>query len=198
MQTAASHFSNPAGMIPLEDLGLLQTRYQNLSISARAGAVLKDAEPALVAAERILHKLSEHKATSKAIGKLASDSPLIARMRSCEARGVLMDNKADFIHTTHNKIASWRKTMLRVSQGEGVAVSSSGKEYIPSSDPVALAVYGISHLGQYLSITQLIISEISKLEKEVLEWSSAGAEMRRCATVITDYEFAAGLTSQVH
>ena len=185
-------------MIPLEDLGKLQTRYQAMKLAARAAAVLSDAEPAMQVAERILQKLAEEKQTARAISRLASDSPLIARMRSCEARGVLMDTKTDFIQSTINKMAAWRKTMQRVSQGEGVATNSAGKEFIPSSDPIAMAVFSISHLGSYLSIAQLIISEIAKADKGNLEWSNAVAEMRRCATVITDYDFAVGLTAQVH
>lgn len=196
---AASSFTPSLVSIPLEDLNLLQARYKPMGLAARAGAVLRDAAPALETAERILAKLEEHKQVGKAIEKLRADHSLIHRMRSCEARNVLLDDKSDFIQASRNKIASWRKTMQRVADGEGVLVNGGGKEYIPSSDPIAMAIFGISHLGHYLSIAQLIIADISKSDNSLAdEWKAAVAEMRRCATVISDYEFAAALTGQVH
>ncbi len=186
-------------MIPLEDLGKLQSRYQSMKLAERAKTVLQDAQPALVAAEKIIELLREHAHTPRIINRLRSDSPLISKMRSCEARNVLLDGKVDFLESAANKIASWRKTMQRVATGEGVR-EIAGKEAIPSNDPLAMAVFGISHLGHYLSIVQLIITDLAHAEKAKAptgEWSLRVAEMRRCATVISDYEFAAGLTAAV-
>jgi hypothetical protein len=185
-------------MIPLEDLGKLNARYQALDFVARARQVLHDAEPALRVAEHILDMLAAHEKTPSIIAHLRSDGSLIARMRSYEARGVLMDGNNNFIDAALHKIAAWRKTMQRIAAGEGVEKSASGIEYIASSNPVAMAVFSISHLSHYLSITQLIIAEVARAEKGSLQWSHAIAEMRRCATVIADYEHASGFSIQVH
>ncbi|NBX03531.1 MAG: hypothetical protein EBR02_05655 [Alphaproteobacteria bacterium] len=202
MQTATPFFANPAGMIPLEDLGALQTRYQPMKLAERAKTVLVDAQPALLAAERILTKLKDHSHTIRVISRLRADGSLINKMRACEARNVLLDSKVDFMDTTMNKIAAWRKTMQRVAKGEGIHTNANGKEYIPSSDPMAIAVFGISNLGHYLSIAQLIIADVAHADKvdklPTSEWTACVAEMRRCATVIGDYEFATGFTAVVN
>lgn len=198
MAVAASVGQFSSGMIPLEDLGKLNARYQALDFISRARQVLHDAEPALRVAEQILRTLAAHEKTPSIIAHLRSDGSLISRMRNCEARGVLMDGNNDFINATLHKIASWRKTMQRIAAGEGVEKSASGIEYIASSNPVAMAVFSISHLSHYLSITQLIIADLSRIDKSSPNWNHAIAEMRRCATVIADYEHASGFSTQVH
>jgi|GEM_PF-2137749 len=185
--------------IPLEDFGVLQSRYQNVKLAERARMVIADAEPALKAAERILDLISQNAHAAKAFQSLRANHALVGKMRVSEARHSLGDSTVDFVQITRHKLAVWRKTMERVANGEGIAVNSAGKEYIPGSEPVALAIASIVGISNYLSIVQLAIGEVAKLDNsDINYWQTSLAEMRRCATVLSDYEQAACLVGQVH
>lgn len=195
------YMANPQRLIslPLEDFGLLQARYSSLSLAKRAQTVLEDAKPALDAAESILHILESHPSASQAFERLRNNHALVGKMRVSEARHALVDGSNDFIQLTRQKLASWRKTMQRVALGEGIAINASAKEYIIGSEPIAIAIAAISSMSNYLAIVQLAIAEIGKMDaNHPSQWPSSLAEMRRCATVLSDYEHASSFTTQVH
>jgi hypothetical protein len=177
--------------IKLEDFGQMQARYEALKLPARAGAVLKDATQALDAAEALLMGFAEHKNIKQAFDKLRKNSLLTGKMRASEARTMLLDPSDDFIAGTRRKLAAWRKTMERVSQGEGVT-NTGGRDFIPHDAPVALAVAGSFGVAAYLSIIQLAAAELAKIEGKTTLPPSV-AELRRCATLLSDCESASGI-----
>jgi len=181
-------------MLPLADFGALQTRYQALRLASRAEAMLKDADPALQAAEQLLDVLSAHPECKKLFVSLRANSLLIGKMRPSEAKNMLTDTSCDFIEGTRHKLAAWRKTMERLGQGEAI-MSEGGKEFIPGHAPLALAILGNACVSNYLSIIQLVLAELAKIDEE---YKSTVAEIRRCATVISDCEVASGLDRMVH
>lgn len=185
--------------IPLEDFGVLQARYNSLPLSKRAQTVLDDARPALEAAEHILHILETYPQTAQAFERLRNNHALVGKMRATEARQALCDSSHDFVQLTRHKLSAWRRTMQRVAEGEGIAVNASSKEYIIGSEPIAIAIAAISSMSHYLAIVQLAIGELVKMDNtHPSQWPSSLAEMRRCATVLSDYEHASSLNTQVH
>lgn len=192
------HYPTRLIAIPLEDFGLLQARYATMSLATRAQTVLVDAEPALQAAERILVSIADHAQINAVFDHLRNNHALVGKMRASEARQALADTSNDFIQVTRHKLASWRKTMERISLGEGIARNAASKEYIIGNEPIALAVAGISSLSSYLAIVQLAIGELAKRDTTNTGWAMNLAEIRRCATVLSDYEHASNLTTQVH
>ncbi len=181
----------------IEDFGLLQARYQPMKVSARAKAVLEDAQPALQVAERVLNALSSLTETKASFDKLRKNGMLMGKLRPSDARVALMDSSCDFIKETTRKLATWRKTLERLAAGEGVGADSQ-KDYIRSDEPVALAVAGAIGISNFISIVQLALMDISKLDsKNAATYSVMTAEIRRCATVLSDYENAAAFQSLV-
>lgn len=180
--------------MPLEDFGQLQARYQGLPLANRAGTVLKDAAPALQAAEHILQSLSSHPDVKQLFASVRKNSMLIGKMRPSEAKNMLMDSSCDFIEGTLHKLAAWKKTMERISSGESIS-KENGKEFIPNTAPLALAIIGSTSIGNYLSVVQLALMELSKKDTS---HATTVAEMRRCSTVLSDYENACGIDKIVH
>jgi len=181
-------------MRPLEGFDVLQSRYQALGLAGRAQEVLKDAEPALQAAEHVLNLLSEHPSSKKLFTGLRGNSLLIGKMRASEAKNMLMDASCDFIEGTRHKLAAWRKTIERLGSGEAI-MSEGGKEFIPGHAPLALALIGNACVSNYLSIIQLAFAELAKTDST---YSATISEIRRCATVLSDCEVASGIDKLVH
>lgn len=181
-------------MRPLEDFGVLQSRYQALGLAGRAQAVLADAAPALKAAEHALSALAEHPQGKKLFSVLRGDSLLIGKMRASEAKNMLMDSACDFVEGTRHKLAAWRKTIERLSNGEAI-MSEGGKEFIPGHAPLALALIGNACVSNYLSIIQLAFAELAKTDSS---YKITVAEIRRCSTVLSDCEVASGIDKLVH
>lgn len=183
----------------LADFGELQSRYQAMRLTDRAGAVLEDAAPALKAAEQLLSALAVHPKMRHIFETLRHDQALIGKMRPSEARNMLLDSSCDFIGTTRKKLAAWRKTMERIGAGEGVLSDGGSQEYISSHVPLALAISSISTAGGYLAIVQIALAELSRIDsKNALQHNSTLARIRRCATLLSDCENAAGFTAVVH
>ena len=181
--------------VKLEEFGQMQARYEALKLPARAEAVLKDAMPALEAAEKLLTELASQAKIKQAFDKLRKNSLLTGKMRASEARNLLLDPADDFIAAARRRLAAWRKTMERVAQGEGVA-NTGGKDFIKRDEPVALAIAGSSGLASYLSIIQLAAAELAKLEGKTT-LPPGVAELRRCATILSDCESASGIAASV-
>jgi len=184
--------------LPLEDFGQMQARYQSLGLAERAATVLKDAGPALAAAEEKLKALATNHALLQVFSKLRKNSVLADRMRPSDAKNLLMDASSDYIDGARHKLAAWRKTMERVSQGESIKKDKSG-EFIPNDAPIALAIHGTRSIGNYLSITQLALMEMAKTDlPNANSLKSLAAEIRRFSTVISDCEVASGIATSVH
>lgn len=173
----------------------MQARYEALKLPARALVVLKDALPALDTAEAILAGLAAQAKIKQAFDKLRKNSLLTGKMRASEARNLLMDPADDFIAAARRKLAAWRKTMERIGEGEGVS-NTGGKDFIPHDAPVAMAVAGSAGIAGYLSIIQLAAAELTKMEGKTTLPSSV-AELRRCATILSDCESASGIPAAV-
>ena len=182
----------------LEDFGQLQNRYQSLCLAKRAEAVLGDAEPALRAAEDILKTLSTNQNTEQAFVNIRKNIILAGKMRPSEARNMLMDPTSDFIDSTRHKLAAWRKTMERLSHGEGI-VMENGREHIPGNAPLALAIAGTACVSNFLSIIQLVLAELLKIDsKNASCYTPITTEIRRYATVLSDCEIASGITTVIN
>lgn len=192
MQTAA-----PEGM-KLEDFGKLQERYQRLGLADRAQAVLIDAEPALQAADRILASLAATPKVRPVFDGIRKNHALTGKMRPSEAKNMLMDANSDFIETARHKLAAWRKTMERVSKGEGI-VQENSREYIPNHMPVAVALASVCSASGYLAIIQLALGELGKADnRHATQYASDLARIRRCATLLSDCENASAISALVN
>lgn len=190
--------ADASGLLALMDFGALQTRYQALPVAARAQAVLTDAEPALKAAQAVLAGLAADAKTAKAFDALRANAALTGKMRASEAKTALMDAKNDFLDVTQHKLASWRKTAERLTQGEGVTKDNKG-EFIAADQPVAAAVAAMGAAGGYLSVIQLALSELAKADKKHAgKYQADVARIRRAATLISDCETASGIGALVH
>jgi len=192
--------ANPASLaaMKLVDFGQLQARYQAQSLTMRAEAVLEDAEPAMKTAERILSMLAGHPQIEQAFASVRKNAFLTGRMRPSEAKMLLMDASGDFIEGTRHKLAAWCKTMQRLAQGEDIARNGSNKEYIPAQAPLALAIAGSSGISNFLSVLQLSLAELAKLDgKNAAAHAAHVAELRRCATLLADCEHASGIHAAV-
>jgi hypothetical protein len=193
-------YSYPLGSchMKIEDFGHLQTRYQSLTLASRAAAVLADAEPALQTAERILGTLAESKQTKEAFDRLRKNSLLIGKMRPSDAKVMLMDSTCDFVAETTRKVGAWRKTMERLSKGEAIMMENN-KEFISMEQPLAMAVQACMGLSGYIAIVQLALTEMAKLDApNANKYASMTSEIRRCATVLSDYENASSFQAMVH
>ncbi len=194
----ASAATEPRAMpVKLEDFGDLQARYLGLPLAKRAEAVLYDAEPALMAAEEILAKLSDSKPVTAAVSNIRKSSPLIGKLRPSEAKNILTDSSTDFIESTRRKLAAWRKTMERLSAGEGIT-SSGGKEFLPGDSAIALAIMGNSSVSSYLSIIQIVLGEAVRVDgKNASHYAKTTAQVRRCSTVLSDCEIASDIAKSI-
>ena len=182
----------------LEDFGALQARYHGLKLTHRAGAMLADAKPALQLAEEILQSLGQGSKTKQLFERIRKNSALIAKMRPSDAKTALLDGSVDFMDVTRKKIAAWRKTIERISLGEGIVVENS-QEFLSSSNPLCAAVLSVGSLSHYLSVIQLAIAEQAKQDSaNAVYYQSLTTKLRRCATVISDCESASSLSSLVH
>ncbi len=192
-------YSNSKGLPfpPLEPFGELEKRYLSLPLASRGASVLKDADPALQAAERILQFLADHPRIKQTFAQIRQNHLLTGKMRASEAKNLLMEGE-DFIEVTRHKLAAWRKTMQRLADGEGI-VNIQNKEYIAGDAPLALAIAGSAGIGNYLSIIQLVLAELIKNDAgNAAHYQSAVAEIRRCATVLGDCEYASCLHTIIH
>lgn len=182
----------------LEDFGELQTRYASMKIGARAAAVLEYADAALQTAERILKTLSSDANSKQAFNNIRKNALLLGKMRPSEAKALLMDGNDDFLGGTSRKLAAWRKTMERISQGESIA-KEKDHEFIPSDAPLAMAIAGCYGISNYISIVQLALGELAKIDtKNADSYKSSITEIRRAATVLSDCEHASGIDKLVH
>lgn len=182
----------------LADFGSLQKRYQSLPLTDRAKAVLADARPALQTAQSILEELAAHDQKKRLFDGLRNNAALTGKMRASEARAALIDPNNDFIDTTLHKLASWRKTMERLADGEGIAKDGKG-EYIPGEAPIAAAVVSMGSASGYLAIVQLALTELSKADvRHAGQYKAHIARIRRCSTLISDCESASSINALVH
>lgn len=182
----------------LEDYGALQARYHSLKLSHRAGAMLADAKPALAMAETILSALANMPKSKQLFDKLRQNAQLVGKMRPSDAKTTLIDSSADFLDITRKKLSAWKKTIERISMGEAIIVEGE-HEYISSRDPLYAALLGICSLSSFLSIIQLAIAQQAKNDPENSSYyNSMVTNMRRCCTLISDCENAAGMARLVH
>lgn len=189
----------PLDNIILGDFGELEARYQAMSLSPRAQAVLLDAETALKVADKILANLANNKDIAAAFDLVRNNEELTGKMRPSEAKNILMDPAHDFIDVSRHKLAVWRKTMERISQGEGVLYDHQKQEYISSNVPLAMAIASASTLSAYLSTVQLAFVELMRIDPENdHQYNVDSVKVRRCTTFLSDCENAAAFTSFVH
>ncbi|MFW0776883.1 MAG: hypothetical protein ACN2B6_04085 [Rickettsiales bacterium] len=199
MTSNTNFATTPLDAMQLEDYGKLQERYQAMTLSPRAQAVLKDAETALRTADRILSNLSSNPKIEEAFERIRKNSVITAKMRPSEAKNMLMDPSNDFLDVSRHKLAVWRKTMERISQGEGILFDHHKQEYISSHVPLAMAIASASTVSMYLSTIQLVYGELSKIDPDGShKYSIDAAKVRRCSTFLSDCENAASFTDVVH
>jgi len=197
--TPANFANTPLNNMQLEDFGKLQERYQAMPLTHRAQAVLSDAETALRTADRILGNLGNHAMIGEIFERIRKNSVIVGKMRPSEAKNMLMDSSCDFVDVSRHKLMVWRKTMERISQGEGILFDPRNKEYISSHVPLALAIASASTVTSYLSTVQLAYSELAKLDpSNAHKYSMDSAKIRRCSTLLSDCENAACFTAVVH
>jgi hypothetical protein len=199
-QHAANHNMIAASLeaMKLEDFGKLHERYQSMRLAKRAEAVLSDADIALRTADRLIASLSNHKNIADIFDHIRKNSVIIGKMRPSEAKNILLDGSNDFLDITRHKLAVWRKTMERISQGEGIVNERTG-EYISSNVPLAMAIASASTVTNYLSIVQLCYTELAiKEAQNAQKFCMDSAKVRRCATMLSDCENAASFSAMVH
>lgn len=185
--------------LKLEDFGNLQKKYQSMSLPQRAQTVLSDSDLALRTADRILSQLSSNPRIDEVFERIRRNSTVMGKMRPSEAKNILIDTTADFIDVARHKLAVWRKTMERISQGEGILYDHHRKEYISSHVPLALAISSASMACVYLSVIQLVYHELEKLDsKNEQHYKQEAAKIRRCSTFLSDCENAACFREIVH
>lgn len=199
-QITPNNFSNtPLDAMKLEDYGKLQARYQSMPLSHRAQAVLSDAETALRTADRILANLAANKKIGEVFDNIRANALIIGKMRPSEVKNMLLDSSNDFIDVARHKLAVWRKTMERISQGEGILYDHQKHEYISSHVPLAMAISSASTLSIYLSTIQLAFVELAKIDPENSQkYALDSAKVRRCSTFLSDCENAASFKEVVH
>lgn len=183
--------------VKLEDFGELQARYLAMGLAKRATAVLYDAEPALKTADEILTKLSTNKHVQLALANIRRSLPLIGKLRPSEAKNILVDPSTDFIDSTRKKLAAWRKTMERLAQAEGIEMRD-GRECLPPDSAIALAILGNGSVSSYLSIIQVVLGETVRVDgKNATAYAKTTAQVRRCATVLSDCEIASDIGKSI-
>lgn len=189
----------PAVLLPLEDLGALQLRYEPMPLADRARAVLKDAKPAMETASRLLEELAKNPDAKRVFDSIRTNPALSGKMRASDAKNILMDAANDFVAATRNKMDAWQKTMERISQGEGVVRANNNEEHISGEMSVAMALLSVSSLDNYLSIIQVAFGELAKIDaSHASKHQSSIVKLRRCATLISDYDHASSLRSLIH
>lgn len=197
MQGNISPRAVPYAATPLADFGQLQQRYQSVTLAQRAQMVLADAQPALQIAESILQKLAGSNPVKQVLAKMRGNALLAGKMRPSGARDLMIDGSADFIAGSLHKLAAWRKTMERLGSGEDI-VSIGGRETVPAASPLALAIAGNACVSNYLSVVQLALSELIRNDrKNATSYRALLSDIRRCATVLSDCEYASGIASLV-
>lgn len=191
--------SNSSPAFPaLEDFGALQARYQPLTISKRAQAVLHDAQPVVTACTELLRELSAHPNVTQIFNSVRANPLLVGKMRPSEAKNALLDSSHDFVTVVANKLGAWQKTMERLSAGEGILMENK-QEYIQGDAPVAIALLSVSALDAYLAVIHVALSELAKVDTEnAARYQSQVAKIRRCATLLSDYDSAAALRAVIH
>ena len=198
MQNIMESPTTKAFPLQIADFSELQARYSNQGIAKRAQMVIADAAPALQAANDILDTLTKHPQLKQALVNIRKNILLAGKIRASEARNLLMDASSDFMEGTRHKLAAWLKTMQRLSGGEGIAVKN-GREYIPNLEPMALAVIGNGSVSNYLSMLQLVVTELAKIdEKNAPQYASLTSAIRRCATVLGDCENASAIITSIN
>lgn len=198
MQHSSATGSGRLVMLPLENFETLQRRYQSMRLGNRAIAVLEDAKPALQMADALLASLSKNPKIWVALDAVRKNTPLIEKMRNSEAKQSLQDRNIDFIITAQHKLASWRKTIERIAAGEGI-VALPSEDYIPAHVPLALAISNLNVIGGYLSIIQLVLAELMRIDEKNAETYNVNiAKIRRCATYLSDCELASSIATLVH
>lgn len=177
----------------LHDFGALQARYQAMSLKTLAASMLEDAAPALELAAEILEHMGTHPLSTKAIASLRGNAALMGRLRPSEAKNQLIDSSVDFVEAAQHKLAAWKKSLERVASGEGVT-GADAKERLKSDSPLAVALMGPSGISHYLSVIQLALGEMVRLDdKHSSQYAKVTALLRRCSTVISDCESASEL-----
>ncbi|NBO19856.1 MAG: hypothetical protein EBV03_11680 [Proteobacteria bacterium] len=153
------------------------------------------AQPALELAEDVLQLLAKQKEAAQALANLRKSPALLARLRPSEAKNNLMDTSNDFIQSTRHKLAAWHKSMQRLSSGEGI-VQQGGRERMAPDSPLALALIGNSGASNYLSIIQLVLGEMVRLDGDnASQYAKVTAQVRRCSTILSDCEIASDIQS---
>jgi hypothetical protein len=185
-------------MFKIQDFGSILDRYQALPLAGRARVMLDDGRYALDVAEKIVKEVAEHDAVKTLFDRLRKNAMLLGRMRPSEAKNALQDHGSDFPAVTIQKLAAWAKTAERLSEGEGI-VTGKGGEYIPGNQPVAAAIMSMCSLGGYLSVIQLALDELCRMEPEKkMHYQSNIVKIRRCATMLADCEHASAVGLAVH
>ncbi len=184
--------------LKIQEFGSLLSRYQPMTLSERASAMLFDGKSALETAEEIVRQVAGHPGVRTVFERLRKNAMLTGKMRPSEAKNALLDNGSDFPAVTLQKLAAWGKTAERLSKGEGVVMGKNG-EYIPGNEPVAAAITSMCAVGGYLSMIQLAFEELIKLEPEKkAHYHSCIVKVRRCATLLADCEHASMVGQAVH
>ncbi len=195
-QTSIASSLNAINLIDFDEL---QQRYQALSLTQRAHAVLQDADLALRTADRIVSQLSSNINIGVVFDSLRTNAILMAKVRPSEAKNMFLDQSVDFLDVARHKLAVWRKTMERISQGEAILYDHLHKEYISGNMPLAMAIHSASSVSTYLSMIQLVMGELAKLDhKQAQKIQMDAAKIRRCATFLSDCEHAACFREMVH
>lgn len=183
--------------VSLQDFTAMQERYQALPLAARAKAALDDAQPALELAEDVLKALAKQKETAAALANLRKSAALLGRLRPSEAKNHLMDSGNDFLQSTLHKLAAWHKSMARLSGGEGI-VKDGLKERMAPDAPLTLALIGSGGASNYLSIIQLVLGELVRLDgANASQYAKVTAQIRRCSTILGDCEAALDIQSHM-
>ncbi len=176
-------------MMPIENFGEMQSRYQMLPLANRASAVISDAQPAISAAHRIISSLSAQPKLEQAIANLRNNSLLTSRIRASEAKSALMDSSIDFIQMADGKITSWNRTLQLIASGKTKAT------LIKDNIPEHISIIGVS---SYLPLIKLVVIELSKLDKDNGDaYERMLSEIRRATTILSDCECASELNSVV-
>ena len=187
MQKQTKTTSYPPAM-KIENFEAMQARYQMLPLAGRALAVITDAKPALTIAQRILTDLSKQPKLKQALANLRNNSILIARIRASEAKSSLMDESVDFIHTAEQKLDIWNKTLNTIANGNTKATlekNNSNEKHIVNA-------------SGYLSLIKLVVIELASLDKNNQPaYDTMLSEIRRCTTILSDFECASELNNVV-
>ena len=171
-------------MIALSDYGELQTCYAGMSPVERAQAVYDHAEPSVRLALGLLDVIAGLPDCHTAITQLRANDEIMRRLRHNEARATLLDAKVDYLAVCAQKLLAWHQAIRRVAIGEAVNTDN------------ALGIILQAHQGvsAYLSLVPLILGEMSHIDAQhASQYAKATAQLRRCATMISDCETASDI-----